>query len=98
VIPPGMNREAIEAAQRVVRGEQELAKTPPHVVARQRALSERVAEIRAELEAKAAEGDPKAKRLLRELYPDHELVRAEDAAVVLTHLQRTAEREPGEEG
>lgn len=45
-------------------------------------LAARAAAIKAEWERKAAEGDPKAKRLLRECYPD-ETAAVEAAADVL---------------
>ena len=65
-------------------------------------LAERVKAIRAEWERKAAEGDPKARRLLRECYPE-ETKATEAAAEVLTkkpepHWQDDTHREVGEEG
>ena len=65
-------------------------------------LTAKVAAIKAEWERKAAEGDPKARRLLRECYPE-ETKATEAAAEVLTkkpepHWQDDTHREVGEEG
>ena len=65
-------------------------------------LAAKVAAIKAEWERKAAAGDLRAQRLLRECYPE-ETKATEAAAEVLTkkpepHWQDDTHREVGEEG
>jgi succinylarginine dihydrolase len=84
--PRGMTDAMIEAAQREVRGDAERLHVNPAIAAKAVRLRATVEDIRREWERKAAEGDLRAQRLLRECYPEAtEAVEA--AAGVLAHWQ-----------
>lgn len=95
---PGMTRETIDQATREARAESERLRRKPEVEAKAERMHVTAEAIKAEWQRKAAEGDQRARSLLRQCYPE-DFEQLDAAAKVLARQvpQHWQEREPGED-